>query len=200
MRPQILTFLGVLVCVALVSATRTPDESAPVPDGQARPSVARDGGDFVPPKPDELADPRSELWRRYFVHDDRYYATVDRTRIHVDRPLRPGEARPRLFPVSERFGTGRPLSLHDGRLQVRTRPGAPVTFYAADFGTFGNGERCITVRSDAEGLASTDFTYGEMASLYRVVAHSPDALGWVVFHLEARDTELGAQGTQKGGL
>lgn len=148
----------------------------------------------------ELQDAGSETYQRYLVYDEAYYSKVDPSRIYVDRPARSDERRARLLPLSPVCGEGRPLQVHAGPLAVRTSPGAPVTFYAPDQGRFPNGECSITVRADDEGRAETSFTYGTMSSFHRVVAHSPEAVGWVVFQLEAlSDAAWDRLASQRGG-
>jgi hypothetical protein len=151
------------------------------------------------PKPDDpaLRDRSSRLYRRYFVYDDEYYSTVDHTRIYVSKPLAPGETRPLLLPVSKRSGIGRPLQRHQEPLVVLVQPGMPVTFFAPDLGTFPNEKTCITVKAGEQGKAMTEFTYGETSTFHRVIAHSPESRGWVVFRLEALTEEAWDRLTRK---
>jgi hypothetical protein len=138
----------------------------------------------------ELSDPTSAAFRRYFVYDDAYYRDIDPTRVHVTRPEARGR---RLRALGNLTGYGQALRPFARPLAVRTTPGAPVTFLAPDWGTFPNGRRCITVQADERGVASVAFRFGTMSSYHRVVAHSPEATGWVVFRLEALSDEAWAR-------
>ncbi len=142
--------------------------------------------------PTELLDPRelvegSEAWDQYMVWDADYYARADPSRIYVSAPRTTSEARPPLLPLSASTGFGQPNQPYPEPLRVRAAPGVPVTFYAPDWGTFPNGQKSITVKSDASGVATTKFTFWKSASYYRVVASSPLHEGWVIFELEALD-------------
>ncbi|MCP3917458.1 MAG: hypothetical protein GY711_18085 [bacterium] len=160
--------------------------------GFAPPKGAGDAPNFddlVHPKSDDarLANPESDAFRRYFVYDETYYSKADPTRVWVERPLRTGEQRPCLTALSSVVGFGQPSEPYAGELRVRANADAPVTFYAPDWGTFENGERSITVQADHRGEAEAQFTFWKLASSYRVIAHSPECQGRVVFDLEALD-------------
>ena len=61
-------------------------------------------------------------------------------------------------------------------IEVRGRPGRPVTFTALDTGRFANGKISITLPADARGHARTDFWVGN-AGDFRVLAGSPENQG-----------------------
>jgi hypothetical protein len=85
------------------------------------------------------------------------------------------------------------VALGDGiNLRVRTLPLAPVTFCAADGGTFANGRSTVSVRADPQGLASA--RYAPSQGTYhraRVVAASPMTSGRVGFTLTVIRPETG---------
>jgi hypothetical protein len=101
----------------------------------------------------------------------------------------PAEGAVHLLALSPELGFGQPASSFAEPLRVRTRPGAPVRFSAPDWGVFPNGLRTITKIADADGVASTSFTFGPSASNYRVVAATPSSPDVVVFDLEALDQD-----------
>lgn len=174
-----------------VPSPPSPDLPAATADpGSTRSPVASDVLELAPPSVLPTATDLVEgspAWDRYLVWDADYYATSDPSRIHVERPWRPGELRTPLVALTPRVGFGRPDHTYPGPLAVRARPGVPVTFYAPDWGNFPGGRRSITVESNAEGVATTTFTFWQSASYYRVVAASPVHTGVVVFELQALD-------------
>lgn len=185
------SFVAGLGLCALTLAVGSASQSSPaVAADNSHAGPAADAPRLPYPRSDDpdLRDPGSASYRRYFVYDERYFASVDPTRIHVDRSATAADMRP-IVALTDRVGYGRPLMPLDRPLAVRVEPGAPVTFFAPDWGTFRNGERCITVQADERGVAMTTFTFGRMASGHTVVAHSPETLGWVVYRLEALSDE-----------
>lgn len=161
------------------------DHASP-PDGALATAGTADPVPWSPSVNDpSLAEPGSAAYRRFLVHDERYFAGVDPARIHVQRPLAPGEHRRPIEAAASRYLVGRPQEACAVPLQVKASPGKPVTFYAPDMGTFENGADTITVEAETDGLASARFRFGGSATSYRVVAASPDCTGWVIFRLEA---------------
>ncbi|MCK6446789.1 MAG: hypothetical protein L6Q99_10390 [Planctomycetes bacterium] len=143
---------------------------------------------WVAPDPNdpELDDPKSDLYARYFVYSDAYYATVDHTRIDVSRPRGANEPAPEAIrSLGATYGEGRPNELYAGTLEVQAVANVPVTFFAPDHGVFENDQRAITVKADAHGRAAVKFRFGPLASTYRIVAASPETRGTASFRLEA---------------
>ena len=68
------------------------------------------------------------------------------------------------------------------RLQARTEPGMPVTFYSGQLGQFANELSAVTVQADDQGVAETTYTatggtHGEIV----ILASSPVAQGQTRF-------------------
>jgi hypothetical protein len=69
-------------------------------------------------------------------------------------------------------------------LVIAVKPGRPITLIAHDGGSFvANGAQSITVKADAEGLASVAFRVGDVGD-YRVGAASPENHGQAEFILQ----------------
>ena len=87
--------------------------------------------------------------------------------------------------LAAEVATRQNVVLGDGiDLRVRTSALSPVTYCAADGGTFPNGRSTMSVRADAQGLASVRYAPSQGTfHRARVVAASPMTSGRVAFTL-----------------
>jgi hypothetical protein len=116
----------------------------------------------------------------YFQDPDAYLSVVEPARIW--QSAQPSKDVPQLKRVSERnhkIAQGESV-----RLQVRTQPNAPVSFFSFDMGAFQNRLAMITVAADDTGIASADFngTPGTTKSV-NILASSPLASGNLEFRV-----------------
>lgn len=115
--------------------------------------------------------------------DATYYQRADAARLYDKAPIPAGRKRhEELLIMGEPIRLVLPRSWLEQPLVVMAKPGRPVTFVALDSGKFPNGEITITVKADAQGLASAAFFVGDQGR-YRVLAASPENAGPAEFDL-----------------
>jgi hypothetical protein len=123
-----------------------------------------------------------EYTRKYFTYDEKYYSTVDTSRLLYTRPLRPGE---KPFRIQSRSTAEYLFAGKEKRESIKVLVPAqmPCTFYAEDGQFKENGTNCVTVKADQEGIASVHYVAGSSTSTEirdaQIIARSPEAEGWV---------------------
>lgn len=115
--------------------------------------------------------------------DSTYYQRADASRLYDKAPIPAGRKRhDELLIMGEAIRLVLQQSWIEQPLVVRAKPGRPVTFVALDSGKFSNGEISITIKADAQGVASAAFFVGNQGR-YRVLAASPENAGPAAFEL-----------------
>jgi hypothetical protein len=115
--------------------------------------------------------------------DSTYYQRADAARLYDKAPIPAGRKRhEELLIMGEAVRLVLPQSWLEQPLVVMAKPNRPVTFVALDSGKFSNGEITITVKADAQGLASAAFSVGNQGR-YRVLAASPENAGPAAFEV-----------------
>ena len=122
--------------------------------------------------------------------DPAYYRRADAARLYQKAPVPAGQVKhEEILIVGDPFRLALPNSWLEQPLQVRVKPGRPVTFVALDSGTFENGKTTITVPADETGLAAARFHVTNQG-YYRVLAGSPENTGPAKFSLRCLAKEL----------
>lgn len=151
--------------------------------------AAGEGGDASAADKPNVNAPAKEFDAAAVAADADYYKKVDPSRAWQQAGAPAGKVR-----NEEVLIVGDPIRLTlangqlDKPLEVKVKPGMPVTFVALDTGHFSNGEVSITVKADEKGHAQADFWVGGVGN-YRVLAGSPENFGPAQFEIQAVTAE-----------
>jgi hypothetical protein len=136
------------------------------------------------------AKPKARYDLALIAADSTYYQRADASRLYDKAPIPAGRKRhEELLIMREAIRLVLPERWLEQPLVVRAKPNRPVTFLALDSGKFSNGEITITVKADAQGLASAAFFVGNQGR-YRVLAASPENAGPAAFELHCMSKTL----------
>jgi hypothetical protein len=128
----------------------------------------------------ELIAPKPFNKASYDADSSTYLSTFEPGRIFQTAPPAPGT--PELKPVGNTFAVG--TQSDSIKLSVKTVPGYPATFVTQDGGFFENKLNGITVKADADGVATATYVAGPgTIGNVNILSGSPLSSGQVRFRV-----------------